>query len=89
MPFLCFTRFMASARKEPKHIFNRAEMQRRRVLFPALIILKIPSYKKTNVPTPDRSGNPFVPVPRLREAQKIETNSGIKLLIQIIKVVLI
>ena len=23
----------------------------------------------------DRSGNPFVPVPRLREAQKIETDS--------------
>jgi hypothetical protein len=30
-------------------------------------------------PSPDRSGNPFVPVPRLREAQKIGTHSGKKL----------
>ena len=27
-------------------------------------------------PSPDSSGNPFVPVPRLREAQKIATYSG-------------
>jgi len=31
-------------------------------------------------PSPDRSGNPFVPVPRLREAQKIETDSRKQLL---------
>jgi hypothetical protein len=31
-------------------------------------------------PSPDSSGNPFVPVPRLLEAQKIGTDSGKKLL---------
>ena len=30
-------------------------------------------------PSPDNSGNPFVPVARLREAQKIGTDSGKKL----------
>jgi hypothetical protein len=30
-------------------------------------------------PSPDSSGNPLVPFPRLREAQKIVTDSGKKL----------
>jgi hypothetical protein len=63
--------------------FNRAKAQRRKVLLLDCFFSLSQSSFENCCPSPDRSENPFVPVPRLREPQKIAADSRKQLHIQI------